>query len=177
MSQWLNEAITNQSIHSPSSSTMVSFAEFYKGVREHFSKNPTSYEQFKNAKTGWNKVEYLLQHPIVQTSLKNLQTKNKIKQLDVANRNSLNRVVETDTNGNEGKDAFDMISQCNVKITGKGSRRYPQMSNKVDVKMSSKKGRYLVAKEKINPGKFTLNISNHSQSHCVYNLSSFDPQL
>ena len=74
MSQWLNEAITNQSIHAPSSSRMVSFAEFYKGVREHFSKNPTSYEQFKNAKTGWNKVEYLLEHPIVQTSLKNLQT-------------------------------------------------------------------------------------------------------
>ena len=49
MSQWLNEAYgatTNTGIDG--SSTMMSFSEFYSGVREHFSKNPTSYEQFKN---------------------------------------------------------------------------------------------------------------------------------
>jgi hypothetical protein len=153
MSQWLNEAYgatTNTGIDG--SSTMMSFSEFYSGMREHFSKNPTSYEQFKNAKTGRSKVEYLLQHPIVQASLKNLQAKNKIKQLNVvANRNPQNCIAAETSNGNDGKDDFKG-RQCDIKLTGKGSRKYPQMSNKVEIKQSEKKGRYLVAKERINPG-------------------------
>ena len=157
MSQVINEATTNHSIVDGSSPTtlMMSFAEFYGGVREHFSQNPTSYEQFKNAKTGRNKVEYLLQHPIVQTSLKNLKAKNKLKQLNAVNRNiQSNCTAENTSNGNDGNDDFEG-KECNVKLTGKGSRRYPQMSSKIDMKISSKKGRYLVAKERINPGKST----------------------
>ena len=148
MSQWLDEATTNKGVDE--GSTMMSFAEFYSGIREHFSTNPTIYEQFKNAKTGRSKVEYLLQHPIVQASLKNLQAKNKIKQLNVVANNRNPQAVET-SNGNDGKDDFEG-RQCDIKLTGKGSRKYPQMSNKVEVKQSAKKGRYLVAKERINPG-------------------------
>ena len=153
MSQWLTEAYgatTNKDVDG--SSSMMSFQEFYSGVREHFSKNPTSYEQFKNAKTGRSKVEYLLEHPIVQTSLKNLQAKNKIKQLNVvANRNPQNCIPAETSNGNDEKDDFEG-RECAIKLTGKGSRKFPQMSNKVEIRQSEKKGRYLVAKERINPG-------------------------
>ena len=156
MSQGLNEATTNKPIDGGSSS-MMSFAEFYSNVREHFSKNPTTYEKFKNAPTGRSKVEFLLEHPIVQTALTNLQAKNKITQLNVANWNSQKCVAKND-NGNDGEDDFE-TRQCNVKLTGKGSRKYPQMSNKVGVKFSPKKGRYLVAKERINPGKCMLKFN------------------
>ena len=156
MSQLLIEAFTkNEDTKGGSKMMMMSFTEFYRDVREHFSSTPTSYQQFKNAKTGRSKVEYLLQHPIVQVALKNLQTKNKVRQLNVANRNpqnckndNNNADAETD-NGNDGLEG----RECDIKLTGKGSRKYPQMSNKVDVKYSAKKGRYLVAKEKINPGR------------------------
>ena len=154
MSQLLIEAFTkNEDTKGGSKMMMMSFTEFYRDVREHFSSTPTSYKQFKNAKTGRSKVEYLLQHPIVQAALKNLQTKNKVKQLNVANRNPQNcknnnkSDAETD-NGNDGLEG----RECDIKLTGKGSRKYPQMSNKVDVKYSAKKGRHLVAKERINPG-------------------------
>ena len=152
MSQLLIEAFNQNDDMEGGSKMMMSFSEFYRDVREHFSSTPTSYQQFKNAKTGRSKVEYLLQHPIVQATLKNLQSKNKPKQLNVANRNPQNCNnkcnAETD-NGNDGLGG----RECDIKLTGKGSRKYPQMSNKVDVKYSAKKGRHLVAKEKINPGK------------------------
>ena len=47
----------------------------------------------------------------------------------------------------------ESISQI-IGALGKVSPTYPQMSAKVTVKSSAKKGRYLVANQKINPGTF-----------------------
>ena len=39
-----------------------------------------------------------------------------------------------------------------------GSTKHPQMSKKIEVKVTKKKGRMLVAKDKIEPGKDTFTI-------------------
>ena len=50
-----------------------------------------------------------------------------------------------------------------------GSTKHPQMSKKIEVKVTKKKGRMLVAKDKIEPGKDINNInSGHSISNCGY---------
>ena len=149
MSQPLNIATTKPVY---GSNGMMSFSEFYSSVREHFSKNPTSYEEFKNAATGRSKVEFLLEHPIVQEALTNLQTKNKITQLNIAKREKNAHKCIDASNNNEMKHV-DNKRKSDVQLTRKHSRKYPQMSSKIDVKCSPKKGRYLVAKERINPGK------------------------
>ena len=50
-----------------------------------------------------------------------------------------------------------------------GSTKHPQMSKKIEVKVTKKKGRMLVAKDKIEPGKDIYNInSGHSISNSGY---------
>ena len=39
-------------------------------------------------------------------------------------------------------------------VQGSSSQKYPQLSKKIEVKATKKKGRMLVAKEQIEPGKY-----------------------
>jgi hypothetical protein len=55
----------------------------------------------------------------------------------------------------------DVLYPARTKVDGfKGSEKYPQLSHKVVVQDSKKKGRHLVAKEKISPGKQTFSSLN-----------------
>jgi hypothetical protein len=123
------------------------FGDFYSEIRTHFSRNPQDFEELKRKSSGRKKIEYLLDHPVVQNSLNILSNRNKFKR---------DRKVE---------EVFEPSSNeipISTKLDGfNGSAKYPQLSQKVLVQDSKKKGRHLVAKEKINPGEQTITLLNH----------------
>jgi hypothetical protein len=123
---------------------LISFSQFYAGIRAHFAQNPWEYDKYKNNKTNRAKVEYLLGHAIVQNSLATLSAANTSSPL-------------CSIFGNAGKNK-DM-DKCKGKFSPPrivGSGKYPQMSKKIEVKATKKKGRIMVAKEKIDPGEWKI---------------------
>ena len=125
-------------------SNFISFGEFYSEIRAHFSSNIFDLEEFKRKNSGRKRTEFLLDHSIVQNSLKKLAEKN---------------VFQRDPPVAKGEDPVpaEVLFPARTKLDGfKGSEKYPQLSHKVIVQDSKKKGRHLVAKEKISPGKQSI---------------------
>ena len=59
-------------------------------------------------------------------------------------------------------------SDKNWPVQGSSSQKYSQMSKKIEVKATKKKGRMLVAKEQIEPGKhFFMGFPIHIGFHTV----------
>ena len=140
----------------------LSFGDFYSEIRTHFSRNPQDFEELKRKSSGRKKIEYLLDHPVVQNSLDILSNRNGFKR---------DRKVE---------EVFEQISNeipISTKLDGfKGSAKYPQLSEKVLVQDSKKKGRHLVAKDKINPGEKIETLSRHP-STSRYKKYDFDMKI
>ena len=113
---------------------MKNFSQFYCGLREYFSSHSKDYERFKTTPNE-GKTKYLLQHPVVQAALENLA------QEPVKKAESPKGTQST------------QIAVKEVGNLGKTHSKYPQMSAKVSVKSSARRGRFLVANQRINPGK------------------------
>ena len=121
-----------------------SFGHFYSEIRTHFSRNLTDFEDFKRRSSGKKKIEFLLEHEVVQNGIQILNERNVFPET----RKAPEQIPESGD------------YPISTKIDGlKGSSKYPQLSQKVCVQDSKKKGRHLVAKEKINPGNFFQLIS------------------
>ena len=121
----------------------LSFSEFYAPIRSHFSSNVWDYEKFKRCKDNQAKVEYLMGHSVAQKALAELAQQN-------------TQIPLCSIFGPPCKKDQDKGQSENVRapiIQSKG--KYPQLSKKVEVKVTKKKGRMLVAKEKIEPGNLT----------------------
>lgn len=132
-------------------SAPLTFGDFYAPIRSHFSSNVWDYEKFKRCKDNRAKVEYLIGHAVVQTALNGL-----------ASRNILTPLCSF-FGPPEIKEKCQGVDWKARIIQSQG--KYPQLSSKVEVKASKKKGRMLVAKEKIEAGdKFII--------HC---LLTFNP--
>lgn len=141
----------------------VTFGDFYSEIRTHFSRNTVDFEEFKRRSSGKKKIEFLLDHSIVQEGLRKLsETGGSVKD---------RKVEEVLEPGNEPEtDDFPAVARPEGF---RGSEKYPQLSQKVLVQDSKKKGRHLVAKEKINPGNGPLLRSIVASScrimlHCLW---------
>lgn len=119
-------------------SASITFGDFYAPIRSHFSSNVWDYEKFKSCKDNRAKVEYLMGHAVVQKALTTLNSSNILTPLC-----SFFGPPEI-TEKSHGVDWEKRIIQSHGK--------YPQLSQKVEVKVTKKKGRMLVAKERIEPG-------------------------
>jgi len=120
---------------------LKSFGEFYSEVRQHFSNNVQDFEHFKRPNGGRKKIEFLLGHPEVCKALKNLQES-----------------CPTMKNVNESiaRESPSILPSKTKLDSFKCSEKYPQLSAKVLIQSSKKKGRHLIAKEKILPGKIKI---------------------
>ena len=121
--------------HAKEKMSALKFSEFYAPIRAHFSSNIWEYEKFKRCKDNGAKVEFLMGHSVVQKSWSHLAESN--SQIPLCS-------IFGAPQRNEKK----------AKIAKIGNAKYPQLSKKVEVKVTKKKGRMLVAKEKIEPGKY-----------------------
>ena len=110
----------------------LTFGDFYSEIRSHFSSTVWDYEKFKNCEGIASKVEYLIGHSVVQKSLDTLNARNTQIPLCAI---------------------FGPPVKKNSPVENENSQKYPQMSKKVEVKVTKKKGRMLVAKERIQPGR------------------------
>jgi hypothetical protein len=99
-----------------SENAFLSFGEFYSEIRSHFSRNTADFEELKRRTNGRKKVEYLLDHEVVQQGLKDLSVRNAFKK---------DRKVS---------EIFEQVSDDFVlsnKFEGfKGTEKYPQLSHK-----------------------------------------------
>ena len=119
----------------------MKFSEFYGNIRKYFALNTAQYDEFKRQESGHDKLVFILNHCMVQKSLKNLVEQS-------ASGNVRRDVAVTPFNvGNENMKIEEL-----KKALGKTTSQYPQMSGKVAVKNTKRKGRFLVAKERINAG-------------------------
>ena len=128
------------------SETPQSFGDFYSGIRSHFSTNVWEYEKFKQCKGNRAKVEYLIGHAVVQKALATLSSRN--SQIPLC---SIFGLPSSKSQEEKCRPEFPPSL-----IQGKLNKKYPQMSRKIEVKANKKKGRMLVAKEQIEPGKYLL---------------------
>ena len=119
-----------------------SFSEFYTEIRSHFANNQWYYDKFKNSKTNRAKIEYLLERPVVRQAM-----------VTLASRNT--QIPLCSIFGPPNKSDKEKISRkFPARLISSNSAKYPQLSKKIEVKVTKKKGRMLVAKEKIDPGKY-----------------------
>ena len=119
-----------------------SFSEFYTEIRSHFSNNQWYYDKFKNSPTNRLKIEYLLERPVVRQAM-----------VTLASRNT--QIPLCSIFGPPNKSDKEKTSRkFPARLISSNSTKYPQMSKKIEVKVTKKKGRMLVAKEKIEPGKY-----------------------
>ena len=117
-----------------------SFSDFYTSIRSHYSQNSWDYEKFKHCATNRCKIEYLLGQTAVQDALTTLTSRN-------------TQMPLCSIFGPPSKSKEEKISRKFPAPLITGSNvRYPQLSKKIEVKVTKKKGRMLVAKEKIDPG-------------------------
>ena len=117
-----------------------SFSDFYTTIRSHYSQNSWDYEKFKHCATNRCKIEYLLGQTAVQDALATLTSRN-------------TQMPLCSIFGPPSKSKEEKISRKFPAPLITGSNvRYPQLSKKIEVKVTKKKGRMLVAKEKIDPG-------------------------
>jgi hypothetical protein len=124
---------------------MKSFGDFYTEIRNYFGTNVQEFEHFKRQGNGRKKIDFLLGHPEVIKALKKLQ--------DTAPTTNVFERVQTEKTKSA---AVDLQPQRTKMDTFKASDKFPQLSAKVALQNSKKKGRHLVAKEKILPGKCYL---------------------
>ena len=118
-----------------------SFSEFYTEIRSHFSSNHWDYEKFKNCENNRSKIQYLLGQTVVQNSLATLASRN-------------TQIPLCSIFGPPSKsDKEKTPRKFPARLISSQSTKYPQLSKKIEVKVTKKKGRMLVAKEKIDPGK------------------------
>lgn len=118
-----------------------SFSEFYAAIRSHFSNNVWDYEKFKHCESNRSKVEHLLGQTVVQNALTTLTSRNV-------------QIPLCSIFGPPNKSALEKTSRkFPARLITGNSSRYPQLSKKIEVKVTKKKGRMLVAKEKMDPGK------------------------
>ncbi len=112
----------------------MSFGEFYTPIRNHFTLNASEGEKFKQAAGNRGKIGLLLNHAVVQKSLRILEEKVKLV---------------------PPCSIFGIPQKSDPKTASKikGSQKFPQMSQKVQVQSTDKQGRFLVAKDDIEPGK------------------------
>ena len=122
----------------------MNFQEFYSTIRGHFATNHWEYEKYRHNKTNQEKVEHLLGHKIVQESLTKLVTSN--------NQIPLCSIFGAPNKTKEEKSPRQFPPNL---VNGGGVKKYPQMSKKIELKVTKKKGRMLVAKDKIEPGTMT----------------------
>ena len=120
---------------------VMGFGEFYGQIRSYFSNNGWDYDRYKMALGNKGKVKFLIEHNTVKNALKDLEKRN----------------IRAPCSASP-KQNGDISDKKLPKPKVKGSAKYPQMSKKVEVKVTKKKGRILVAKEKIDPGEQTVYI-------------------
>ena len=137
-------------------SSPLKFNEFYADIRSHFSGNSWDYDKFKQSGGIPGKVEYLMGHTIVKKSLANLASKN--SQIPLCS------IFGPPSKSREEKSSVSEILMPENLVQGTTNPKYPQMSKKIEVKVNKKKGRMLVAKEKIEPGENFLFFFLHSKS-------------
>ena len=121
------------------------FSEFYATIRSHFSNNNWEYEKFKQCETNRCKIEYFLGQTVVQSALATLASRN-------------TQIPLCSIFGPPSKSREEKISRKFPAPLITGNTKYPQLSKKIEVKVTKKKGRMLVAKEKIDPGKDNAHI-------------------
>ena len=123
-----------------SKSSFTSFGDVYSEIRTHFSRNTADFEEFKRRSSGKKKIEYLLDHAVVRDGIRKLSKTSSFVR---------DRKVEEIPGCEPATVDFPAVA---LPDGFRGSEKYPQLSQKVLVQDSKKKGRHLVAKEKINPG-------------------------
>ena len=126
-------------------SAPLTFGEFYADIRSHFSGNIWDYDKFKQCKGNRAKAEYLMGHAVVQNALAVLTS-----------RNSQIPLCSIFGAPHLGDDQKEKSKTTFPRALVHGTPRFPQMSKKVEVKVTKKKGRMLVAKEKIEPGMYNV---------------------
>ncbi len=119
---------------------VTSFGDFYPEIRTYFSTNVQDFELFKRQGNGRKKMEFLLAHKEVTEALRRLRG-------DAPTANGIGKGTAASTGLTPRRTKTDAF---------KCSEKYPQLSAKVALQHSKKKGRHLVAKEKILPGKSRL---------------------
>ena len=121
----------------------LSFSEFYSGIRAHFSNNSWEYESYKFKRGNRAKVEFLIGHDVVKKAIANLAAKNTLVPMCA---------IFGPPARNSAKENHATYYPDSLVVSANGAK-YPQMSKKIEVKATKKKGRILVAKERIEPGK------------------------
>lgn len=119
-------------------SEFTAFGDFYAEVRNYFGTNVQEFEHFKRQSSGRKKIEFLLAHPEVTKALERLQAHG-----DTPRPDGFQKRPTT---------SEDLTPQRTPLESFKWTPKYPQLSAKVGLQTSKKKGRHLVAKEKILPG-------------------------
>lgn len=124
----------------------MAFSQFYLPVRAHFSSNHAEYDKFKEAKGMKGKVEFLLAHPVVVSALQRLQE-------SITEGPKFSKTSATDASDGNFMVALPGVLKGLPSVAGKPTKQYPQMSDKVEVRYSKARGRHLVAKQRIEPGR------------------------
>lgn len=122
---------------------MISFTEFYGEVRQYFSSCVVEYERFKEAGSIPGKIEYLLDNEVVKTAAAALA-----KSTEAARPRARPSAKEVKP------------ATASAMNTKQGTR-FPQMSPKLRVNTNKKRGRGVVADQKILPGTYTIFASFH----------------
>ena len=135
------------------SSSTITFAEFYSDIRAYYASNLWEYEKFKHNRDNRSKVEFLLKQDVVKTALERLMSSN-------------TQIPLCSIFGVPQKTKEEKSSRQFPPNLVNGSTKYPQMSKKIEVKVSKKKGRMLVAKDKIEPGITTEQALNKTLKSC-----------
>lgn len=132
-------------------SSSMSFGQFYAGIRAHFSGNTWEYSKFKQCRGVHDKLRFLLEHAAVRKSLESLAAAN--------TQVPLGCIFGTPQSENRAPIQVEQQKKVTMMM---GSAKFPQMSKKVEVKSSKKKGRHLVAKDRINAGEILIYEQPHS---------------
>ena len=80
----------------------VTFGDFYSEIRSHFSSAVFDFEEFRRRRSGRTRIEFLLDHAVVQEAIKELENKNKFNRVR-------NKVEEVEEQGTVGIKIFVLI--------------------------------------------------------------------
>ncbi|XP_040579465.1 SET and MYND domain-containing protein 4 [Lepeophtheirus salmonis] len=155
----------------------MDFKDFYSKIRVYYSSNANEYDRFKVASTSRKKLGIILKSGIMRDALSEIEG-NLLSLNYVSNDNEESINIFNPREAEENRLVQELISNP------KCSKDYPFISKKVDIKFSKKKGRHLVAKERIFTGEVviaerpyvTILYDDFAANHCQSCFIKFSPE-
>ena len=138
------------------------FTQFYTPIRTVFANDSKLLERFSQCKTHEERLKVLLEQQTVQKSLSELSTQR--------NETLIPEVLP------EKPENPPKAWKAPPKLSYGPNKKYPHLSKALDVKFSKAEGRFLVAKQRINPGDvlvvdtpyITTLFGEYQNTHCNY---------